>query len=135
MNRKEDLTVIKIEDYPLTRVPQDRRVSFLSVAIVHMGMLTALDQFMLGAVLGNSMTLIDAFTAIFVGSLIFGVVTYGLGLAGMREGISGSLLARLVRLRPSGVGADWRGGGRQPVGLVRHSERHFRQVARLRARQ
>ena len=59
-----------------------------------MGMLTALDQFMLGAVLGNSMTLIDAFTAIFVGSLIFGVVTYGPGLAGMREGISGSLLAR-----------------------------------------
>ena len=59
-----------------------------------MGMLTALDQFMLGAVLGNSMTLIDAFTAIFVGSLIFGVVTYGTGLAGMREGISGSLLAR-----------------------------------------
>ena len=52
MNRKEDLTVIKIEDYPLTRVPQDKRVSFLSVAIVHMGMLTALDQFMLGAVLG-----------------------------------------------------------------------------------
>jgi cytosine permease len=86
--------VIKIEDYPLTRVPQDKRVSFLSVAIVHMGMLTALDQFMLGAVLGHSMTLFDAFTAIFVGSLIFGVVTYGLGLAGMREGISGSLLAR-----------------------------------------
>lgn len=78
--------MIKIEDYPLTRVPQDKRVSFLSVAIVHMGMLTALDQFMLGAVLGNSMTLLDAFTAIFVGSLIFGVVTYGLGLAGMREG-------------------------------------------------
>ncbi len=50
--------MIKIEDYPLTRVPQDKRVSFLSVAIVHMGMLTALDQFMLGAVLGNSMTLI-----------------------------------------------------------------------------
>ena len=86
--------MIKIEDYPLTRVPQDKRVSFLSVAIVHMGMLTALDQFMLGAVLGHSMTLLDAFTAIFIGSLIFGVVTYGLGLAGMREGISGSLLAR-----------------------------------------
>ena len=50
--------MIKIEDYPLTRVPQDKRVSFLSVAIVHMGMLTALDQFMLGAVLGHSMTLL-----------------------------------------------------------------------------
>lgn len=86
--------MIKIEDYPLSRVPQDKRVSFLSVAIVHMGMLTALDQFMLGAVLGNSMTLTDAFIAIAIGSLIFGVVTFGLGLAGMREGISGSLLAR-----------------------------------------
>lgn len=86
--------MIKIEDYPLSRVPQDKRVSFLSVAMVHMGMLTALDQFMLGAVLGNSMTLLEAFTAIFVGSVIFGVVTFALGYAGMREGVSGSLLAR-----------------------------------------
>lgn len=86
--------MIKIEDYPLSRVPQDKRMSFLSVAIVHMGMLTALDQFMLGAVLGNSMTLVEAFIAITIGSLIFGIVTFGLGLAGMREGISGSLLAR-----------------------------------------
>jgi len=85
---------LKIEDYPLSRVPQDKRVSFLSVAVVHMGMLTALDQFMLGAVLGHSMSLIDAFLAILAGSVIFGIVTYGLGLAGMREGISGSLLAR-----------------------------------------
>lgn len=101
--------MIKIEDYLLSRVPQDSRVSFLSVAIVHMGMLTALDQFMLGAVLGNSMTLIDAFSTIFIGSLIFGGVTYGIGLAGMREGISGSLL---VRLRPHRLGADRYGGGR-----------------------
>ncbi|CDH26344.1 cytosine permease [Xenorhabdus bovienii] len=86
--------MIKIEDYPLSRVPQDQRLSLLSVAIVHMGMLTALDQFMLGAVLGNSMTLSDAFIAIFIGSLIFGVITFGLGFAGMREGLSGSLLAR-----------------------------------------
>ncbi|WP_313158882.1 cytosine permease [Mixta calida] len=86
--------MIKIDDFPLTRVPQDKKVSFLSVAIVHMGMLTALDQFMLGAVLGHSMTLVDAFIAIAVGSLIFGVVTFVLGYAGMREGISGSLLAR-----------------------------------------
>lgn len=86
--------MLKIEDYPLSRVPQDKRVSFLSVAVVHMGMLTALDQFMLGAVLGHSMTLTNAFLAILVGSVIFGVVTYGLGLAGMREGVSGSLLAR-----------------------------------------
>jgi len=86
--------VIRIEDYPLERVPDNKRVSFLSVAVVHMGMLTALDQFMLGAVLGDSMSLASAFIAILAGSVIFGIVTYGLGYAGMREGISGSLLAR-----------------------------------------
>ena len=86
--------MVKIEDYPLSRVPQNKRVSFLSVAIIHLGMLTALDQFMLGAVLGHRMTLGEAFIAISAGSLIFAVATLGLGLAGMREGVSGSLLAR-----------------------------------------
>ncbi|PHM61471.1 allantoin permease [Xenorhabdus ishibashii] len=86
--------ILKIEHYPLKRVPQTQRVSLLSVAVVHMGMLTALDQFMLGAVLGDSMALTDAFIAIFIGSLIFGIITFGLGFAGMREGLSGSLLAR-----------------------------------------
>ncbi|CAM3645194.1 allantoin permease [Xenorhabdus thuongxuanensis] len=88
------MVILKIEHCPLKRVPQTQRVSLLSVAIVHMGMLTALDQFMLGAVLGDSMALIDAFIAIFIGSLLFGIVTFGLGFAGMREGLSGSLLAR-----------------------------------------
>ncbi|AHF79099.1 Cytosine permease (plasmid) [Sodalis praecaptivus] len=86
--------MISLTDYSLCRVPQNRRLPFLSVALVHMGMLTALDQFMLGAVLGHAMTLTDAYIAIAIGSLIFGVVTLGLGLAGMREGLSGSLLAR-----------------------------------------
>ncbi|PHM27572.1 cytosine permease [Xenorhabdus budapestensis] len=86
--------MINVEDYPLSRMPQQQRLSLLSVAIVHMGMLTALDQFMLGAVLGSSMTLTNAFIVIFIGSLIFGIVTFGLGFAGMREGLSGSLLAR-----------------------------------------
>lgn len=84
----------KFDDYPLSRVPESKRLSLLSVAIVHMGMLTALDQFMLGAVLGNSMTLAEAFTAITLASLLFGVLTFALGYAGMREGLPGSLLAR-----------------------------------------
>lgn len=83
-----------LSDYPVSRVPADVRLPFFSVAIVHMGMLTALDQFMLGAVLGHSMTFTDAYISISIGSLIFGVVTVGLGLAGMKEGLSGSLLAR-----------------------------------------
>ncbi|REF26377.1 cytosine permease [Xenorhabdus cabanillasii] len=86
--------MLKIEHCPLSRMPQQQRLSLLSVAVVHMGMLTALDQFMLGAVLGSSMTLTDAFVVILIGSLIFGIVTFGLGFAGMREGLSGSLLAR-----------------------------------------
>lgn len=85
---------MQIEDYPLSRVPLNRRVSFLSVAVVHMGMLTALDQFMLGAVLGNGMSIADALLAILAGSVIFGAITFGLGYAGMKEGLSGSLLAR-----------------------------------------
>lgn len=84
----------KFDNYPLSRVPENKRLSLLSVAIVHMGMLTALDQFMLGAVLGNSMTLAEAFTAITLASLLFGVLTFALGYAGMREGLPGSLLAR-----------------------------------------
>lgn len=83
-----------LDDYPVSRVPMSARLPFFNVALVHIGMLTALDQFMLGAVLGHSMTLGQAFLAITIGSAIFGVVTLGLGYAGMREGMSGSLLAR-----------------------------------------
>ncbi|MCI4239344.1 cytosine permease [Dickeya dianthicola] len=83
-----------INDYPVSRVPVTARLPFLNVALVYLGMLTALDQFMLGAVLGHSMSLDDAFLAIVIGSAIFGVVTLGLGYAGMKEGMSGSLLAR-----------------------------------------
>lgn len=83
-----------INDYPVSRVPGTARLPFLNVALVYLGMLTALDQFMLGAVLGNTMTVTDAFLSILIGSTIFGIVTLGLGYAGMKEGLSGSLLAR-----------------------------------------
>lgn len=86
--------MINTENYSLERVPDSGRLSFFGVALVHMGMLTALDQFMLGAVLGNRMTFADAFLSITVGSIIFFIATIGLGYAGMREGVSGSLLAR-----------------------------------------
>lgn len=82
------------ENYSVSRVPAAARLPFFGVALVHMGMLTALDQFMLGAVLGHQMSYMDAFIAITAGSVIFFIATFGLGYAGMREGISGSLLAR-----------------------------------------
>lgn len=83
-----------IENYPTSRVPHDARLSFMSVTLVHAGMLTALDQFMLGAVLGHSMSLTAAFLAIFIASVIFGILTFALGYAGMKEGLSSSLLSR-----------------------------------------
>lgn len=119
------MVVVKIEHSPLSRVPLQQRLSLLSVAIVHMGMLTALDQFMLGAVLGNAMALIDAFIAIFIGSLIFGIVTFGLGFAGMREGLSGSLLAPVVRFWTNRLRVDRSCYCRQFIRLVWHSECYF----------
>ncbi len=86
--------IINDNNYTVSRVPTTMRFPFISVTLVYMGMLTALDQFMLGAILGHSMTLSHAFLSIFLGSLIFGFVTIGLGFAGMREGLSSSLLAR-----------------------------------------
>lgn len=82
------------DEFAIKRVPLDKRLPFIGVALVHAGMLTALDQFMLGAALGHGMSILDAYTAIFIASVICGVLTYGMGTAGMREGMSCSLLAR-----------------------------------------
>lgn len=90
------------ENYTVARVPSNQRMQFFGVALVHMGMLTALDQFMLGAVLGHSMTYIQAFLAITGGSIIFFIATVGLGYAGMKEGMPGSLLARWCGFGRSG---------------------------------
>lgn len=76
------------------RVLPECRLPFIHIALIHAGMLTALDQFMLGAILGHSMTLSDAFVAITIASLVFGVLTFSLGYAGMKEGLTGTMLAR-----------------------------------------
>lgn len=82
------------DTYAFTRVPKETRVSLLNVTLVRMGMATALSQFMLGATLGHSMTFWQAMLATCLGSLVLEVVSLGLGIAGMREGLSTSLLAR-----------------------------------------
>lgn len=84
----------EIDEFALKRVPRNGRLPFIGVALVHAGMLTALDQFMLGAALGHGMSIFDAYTAILIASIICGVLTYGMGVAGMQEGMSCSLLAR-----------------------------------------
>lgn len=81
-------------DYASNRVPMQSRIGIIKVTLVRIGYLTSLGQFMLGATLGHSMTFRDAILATFFGSLILEFVSLGLGLAGMKEGLSTSILAK-----------------------------------------
>ncbi|MFI6497998.1 purine-cytosine permease family protein [Nonomuraea typhae] len=82
------------EDYPLERVPKSARYSWFNVAVQRFGQLSDLTQFLLGATLGAGLSFWDAFWAFTLGSVILEVVCIFVGIAGMREGMSTSLLAR-----------------------------------------
>jgi cytosine permease len=94
------------EDYPLERVPRDARCSWLNVAVQRFGQLSDLTQFLLGATLGAGLTFWGAFWAFTLGSVILEVICVFVGIAGMREGLSTSLLAR------------WTGFGRYGSALI-----------------
>lgn len=80
--------------YAFNRVPINERVSLFNVTMVRMGMATSLAQFMLGTTLGHGMTFFQAMLATSLGSIILIFVSFGLGYAGMREGLSTSVLSR-----------------------------------------
>ncbi|HHH1378519.1 TPA: cytosine permease, partial [Yersinia enterocolitica] len=82
------------DDYSVSRLPVSAKSSFISVTLVRVGAITTLAQFMLGATLGHAMTFNQAMLATFLGSLLLQFVSLGLGIAGAREGLSISLLAR-----------------------------------------
>ncbi|MBB5081966.1 purine-cytosine permease family protein [Nonomuraea endophytica] len=82
------------EDYPLERVPKSARFPWFNVAVQRFGQLSDLTQFLLGATLGAGLSFWDAFWAFTLGSVILEVVCIFVGIAGMREGMSTSLLAR-----------------------------------------
>ncbi|MDP9862302.1 MULTISPECIES: purine-cytosine permease family protein [Streptosporangium] len=82
------------EDYPLERVPQQARYSWFNVAVQRFGQLSDLTQFLLGATLGAGLSFWGAFWAFTLGSVILEVVCIFVGVAGMREGLSTSVLAR-----------------------------------------
>ncbi|MBS4208087.1 cytosine permease [Bacillus sp. FJAT-50079] len=82
------------DDYSLTRVPMSARQSLWSITIVRVGALATISQFMLGATLGYGMTFWQAFWATVLGSIILQVISFLLGYAGAREGLSTSLLSR-----------------------------------------
>jgi cytosine permease len=82
------------DDYSLSRVPQSARQSLWSITIVRVGALATISQFILGAALGYGMTFWEAFWATMFGSVILQVISFLLGYAGAREGLSTSLLSR-----------------------------------------
>lgn len=82
------------DDYSLSRVPQSARQSLWSVTIIRVGALATISQFILGAALGYGMTFWQAFWATMLGSVILQVISFLLGYAGAREGLSTSLLSR-----------------------------------------
>ncbi|MEU4548534.1 purine-cytosine permease family protein [Nonomuraea dietziae] len=82
------------EDYPLERVPPGARYPWFNVAVQRFGQLSDLTQFLLGATLGAGLSFWGAFWAFTLGSVILEIVCIFVGIAGMREGLSTSLLAR-----------------------------------------
>ncbi|RDI24424.1 purine-cytosine permease family protein [Lentzea flaviverrucosa] len=82
------------DDYSLSRLPVEARRSWVSVAVQRFGQVSAFHQFLLGATLGLGMTFWDAVLAITLGSVMLEVVTILMGIAGVRENVSTSVLAR-----------------------------------------
>ncbi len=90
----EQVEQIGHDDYSLSRVPESERYSWFTVAVQRFGQLSALSQFLLGATLGFGMSFWLAFLALTLGAIILEIVAVFVGIAGMREGLSTSVLAR-----------------------------------------
>lgn len=95
MKQEEDLTVAeKYDDHSLSRVPREDRRHWFGIATMRFGQISALSQFLLGATLGFGMDFWTAFWAITLGAVILEVVSILVGIAGMKEGLSTTLLVR-----------------------------------------
>ena len=94
------------DDYALERVPEQARYSWWTVAVQRFGQLSDLTVFLLGATLGAGMSFWGAFWSLTLGSVILELVAIFAGIAGVREGLSTSVLAR------------WTGFGRLGSALI-----------------
>src|SRR5919198_5596519 len=94
------------DDYALDRVPDSARYPWWTVAVQRFGQLSDLTVFLLGAALGAGMSFWGAFWALTLGSVLLEVVAIFTGIAGVREGLSTSVLAR------------WTGFGRAGSALI-----------------
>ncbi|MBL1101489.1 purine-cytosine permease family protein [Streptomyces coffeae] len=100
---------VGVDDHALGRIPEGERYAWFSVAVQRFGQMSALSQFLLGSTLGFGMKFWDAFWALTLGAVILEVVTIFIGVIGVREGMSTSMIARWT-----GFGQ----GGASLIGLV-----------------
>ncbi|MEU2250614.1 cytosine permease [Streptomyces sp. NPDC019224] len=91
------------DDYALARVPSSARFHWFSVATQRFGQLSTLASFLIGATLGFGMTFWNAVLAITLGAVILEIMTIFTGIAGQREGLSTSLLARWTGFGANGA--------------------------------
>jgi cytosine permease len=97
-----DEHIVGHDDYPLERVPQSERYPWWSVAMQRFGQIACMSQFLLGATLGFGMGLWNAILAITLGCVILEAIAIAIGIAGMREGLTTSVLARWTGFGSSG---------------------------------
>lgn len=94
MNEEEQKVIERVDDFSLSRVPKEKRQPLWQVLAIQIGGFVALSQFMLGAELGYGLDFKTAVLATVLGSVILEVIAFYLGLAGQREGLPTSLLAK-----------------------------------------
>ena len=81
-------------DYSLERVPADAKQPFWQILFIRIGAICCVSQLLLGAALGYGMSFWDALIATLLGSVLLQVVSWALGAAAAKEGLSTSLLSR-----------------------------------------
>ena len=89
-------------DYSLSRIPEGAKEPFWQILMVRIGAICCVSQLVLGATLGYGMTFWGAFWATMLGSVILQVLSWALGTAAAREGLSTSLLSRWAGLGKNG---------------------------------
>lgn len=77
-----------VEDYPRTRVPEDKTVHGLRVALIQIGVAIALPAFLTGSEIGQSLGLSRAALAFVVGGLLLGIVGGLTGSVGAQARLS-----------------------------------------------
>ncbi|MFC9840593.1 purine-cytosine permease family protein [Rhodococcus sp. NPDC127530] len=91
------------DDYALDRVPDTGRRAWFGIAVQRFGQISALTQFLVGAMLGFRMEFWNAVLALTLGAIVIELAAILIGIIGVREGLSTTLLARWTGLGTGGA--------------------------------